>query len=749
MDRRSDGRLLIVSNRLPMSVRRRDGEVHFIRSVGGLATGLSPVHRRLGGRWIGWPGLHSDILSPEDTAKIEARLKKEECDPVFLSHREMEDYYHGFANKTIWPLFHYFPSYTTYNDRFWNAYEGVNEKFCEVILDVAQPGDTIWIQDYHLLLLPRLIRQNMRDVSLGLFLHIPFPAFEMFRMMPWREEILEGMLGADLIGFHIYAYVRDFLDSTRRILGLEHALGQLNVSNRMVKVDAFPMGVDYDRFAKAFKNERVRRETEEIRRETEDRRIIISIDRLDYTKGILQRLEAFNDFLASSAEDVGRVTLILLVVPSRTQVSQYAMMKKRVDEMVGRINGRFGSIGWVPIWYLYRSLPFEKLVALYAAADVALVTPIRDGMNLVAKEYVATKNDVNGALILSEMAGAAEELSEALIVNPNNIQEVSASIKKALTMPWEERKERMAAMQARLKRYDISGWAEDFLDRLRQIKSLQRGVAVRRLTDEARRRLIEDCRRAEKRLFLFDYDGTLVPFAERPELARPDEELRSILEALAADKKNEVVIISNRDRYTLEEWFGDYRMSLSSEHGVWVKEFGRDWRLVEPVDSGWKAEIHSVLERYVDRTPGSFIEEKDFSLVWHYRTVDPELAAVRAWELKDTLLQLTASFDLEVADGNKIIMVKKAGVDKGRAAVRWAFREGWDFILCAGDDWTDEDMFAVLPEQAYSVRVGLKISRARFNLTSPQEFRVLLKDLIALEVSGPGPRRGDPAPERP
>jgi len=722
-------RLLIVSNRLPMSVVRQGRELEFLRSVGGLATGLASVYRDYGAQWIGWPGLAEEDLDEGQLARVEEELDRENCHPVLMSGEQMDDFYHGFCNKTIWPLFHYFPEYTVYNDHSWQAYRAVNGLFAEAVLKLARPDDIIWIHDYQLMLLPELIRRELPEASVAFFLHIPFPSFEIFRLMPWRQDILLGMLGADLIGFHTYDYVGGFLESVRRILGFEHSLGRIKVERRLVQADAFPMGIDYQRFSRAVEHPEVVKEVEDILAEAEGRDIILSIDRLDYSKGLIQRLEAFERFLELQSPSAKKVTLILLVVPSRTEVDQYAIIKKQVDELVGKINGRYGSIGFVPIWYLYRSLDFHPLVALYRVAKVGLVTPIRDGMNLVAKEFVATKREGLGTLILSEMAGAAQELGEAIIVNPNNKEKVAQAIKRALEMPEEEQRERMTKMQERIRRYDINAWARDFLERLDQIKTIQRDYAVRRLTPEHRDEILASYRAAQRRLFLFDYDGTLVSFADRPEEAVPDEDLQDMLARLAAEPRNEVVIVSNRDRPAMTVWFGHTDMGLVAEHGFWVRERGGEWELTQPVNSEWKKDVRPILEHYVDRTPRSFVEEKDYSLVWHFRMADPRLGEDRAKELKDTLLAMTTNLGVEIQEGNKIIMVKFAGANKGRSAVRWLAKEKWDFILSAGDDFTDEDMFAALPAEAYSLRVGLNVSRARYNLASPLEVRSLVRAL--------------------
>ena len=584
------------------------------------------------------------------------------------------------------------------------------------------------------MLLPELIRAKLPDAKIGFFLHIPFPSFEIFRLLPWRSEILDGLLGADLIGFHTYSYVKHFLESVRRILGYEHTYGEITLSNRIVKVDTFPMGIDYEKFANAASDSKVQREIDKIRKNLGDRKIILSIDRLDYTKSIPQRLEAFDLFLDKYPEFKAKITFIVVAVPSRTKVEHYRLLKKQVDELIGKINGKYGTLGWTPIWYIYRSLPFHTLAALYSIADIALITPYRDGMNLIAKEFIASKADSKGVLILSEMAGAAEELGEALIVNPNNREAIAEALREALLMTDEEQIERNKVIQQRLQRYSVKRWAMDFVDSLMQVKKLQQDLSTKRLTDEIKIKLLDDYSKSKARLILLDYDGTLVHFAEKPEKAKPAEELLKLLTSLAHNVKNEIVIISGRNRETLDKWFGHLDIGLVAEHGAWIKERSKEWETIEPLENDWKTEILPVLEVYVDRTPGSFIEEKEFSLVWHYRNCDAELAAVRAKELKDVLLNLTANLDIGVIEGNKVIEIKNINVNKGRAVLEWISKKQWDFVLAIGDDLTDEDIFAVLPDTAYSIKVGLGSSRAKFYMESVDKVRALLKSISLKEV---------------
>lgn len=722
-------RLVIISNRLPMRITRDSQGILFKRSVGGLATGLASLASSYELCWIGWPGTTTEKLTSKEKEQIGEKLAGENYKAVFLSKKQIEGYYRGFSNKTIWPLFHYFQLYTVYEERYWQAYRKANRIFCEAVLETVKPDDCIWVHDYQLMLLPQMIRERLPDAQIGFFLHIPFPSFELFRLLPWRAELLRGMLGADLIGFHTYDYVRHFLSSINRILGMEHSMGKLEICNRVLKVDVFPMGIDYDRYSGAVKEPLVSKNVKAIRKKVGDRQIIISIDRLDYTKGIIERLEAFDLFLSQNPKYKGKVTLILLAIPSRMGVGDYIELRKKLEGLVGRINGEHGTIGWVPVWYLFRAVPFERLAALYNIADVALVTPLRDGMNLIAKEFVASKTGGKGVLILSEMAGAASELAEAVIVNAHNKAAIIAAIKEALEMPVEEQVERNKLMQTRLSRYTVARWAGDFIKALSDIKKIQQELSVRKLSSENRNNLIREYSVGRKRLLLLDYDGTLVGFVGRPEKAEPDKEVLGLLGELASQERNEVVVISGRDKKTLDDWLGDIKASLAAEHGAWIKLVGCDWQVIEPLHNEWKQTVRPVLEMFADRTAGASVEEKDFSLVWHYRRADPELAYVRVQELRDAILNLTENMGISVYEGSKILEVKNIGVGKGKVAELWLGKEKWDFVLSAGDDYTDEDMFAVLPERAYSIKIGYSISKARFNLGSVQEFRSLLENL--------------------
>jgi trehalose 6-phosphate synthase/phosphatase len=730
-------RTIITSNRLPFTVQGKEGDLRFIPSVGGLSTGLSSYLEQYGSDswnspdyiWVGWPG---NIVDPAWKDEIKSRsLSEFNALPVFLSEENIDNYYHGFCNRTIWPLFHYFQVYTKYEDEYWKHYIKVNRIFCRTLLELLHPEDVLWIHDFHLMLLPQMIREKMPSITIGFYLHIPFPNFEIYRLLPrkWRKEILEGLLGSDLIGFHTNDYKQDFLRCIIRILGHESHMGEIVIGDRIVKTDSFPMGIDYRKYHNGATNPKTQQESSKLRERLWGAKIILSIDRLDYTKGIANRLEAFQTFLETYPRWIGKVVLILIVVPSRIEVPYYGQMRNQIESLVGKINGRFGNPGWMPIVYMSRALTFSPLTAMYAASDVALITPLRDGMNLIAKEYLACRADKTGVLVLSEMAGASKELVEAIIINPNNREEIAEALLQALEMPVGEQIQRNSAMQTRLKRYDVVRWASDFIDELLNAQLTRQKHYMKILGAQMLQKLLDQYRNSKRRLLLLDYDGTLVPFKTKPQDAVPDASLLRFLAALAEDPRNEVAIISGRDKGFLESCFYRLPITMIAEHGAWAKMRGEKWRSIGKDAHDWIPKIKPLLQKYVDRVAGSFIEEKDFALVWHYRGSDPEPGKLAAQELKDHLLELTANSDVHILQGNKTVEIRPAGVNKGTASMQLLSTFLPDFTLCMGDDITDEDMFAALPESAYTVHIGLGGTEARFSLAGTEEARELLKNI--------------------
>jgi len=729
-------RLVVVSNRLPFTASTKDDKLVFHASPGGLVSGLtayleaSKQNSSNGDYlWVGWPGIEVDQGSQE---KLRSKAAKQHAWPVFIDDKTMDGFYHGFCNSTIWPLFHYFPTYAKFDEKDWVQYVKVNEIFRDSLLKILRPNDTIWVHDYHLMLLPRLLREAMPDVPIGFFLHTPFPSYDVFRTLPtkWRRNILEGILGADLIGFHTIDYTQHFLRCILRILGIENNFGQaLLDGERAVRIDTFPMGIDYAQIRDSVKNESVQQEAQALRDRVGNVKIILSLDRLDYTKGIKHRLEAYATFLERYPEWLRRVVLMLSVVPSRLGSEHYEEMKEEIDKLVGSINGKFGAIDWSPIVYRYRFLPYHQLLSLFAMSDVALVTPLRDGMNLIAKEYVASRADQKGVLILSEMAGASRELGEALIINPNDESEIVDALKTALEMPEEEQIRRNQAMQNRLGRYDVIRWGQDFTGKLHSVKDQQKKFSARLMDKSTRERLIKDYANSQNRILFLDYDGTLSPFKERPETAVPGAILLAILNTLAEDPRNNLVIVSGRHRDLLHKWFGSLNIGIVAEHGAWIREKDKEWLPAIKVESNWKEKVRPILRSYEDRLPGSFAEEKEFSLVWHYRAADPELASVRSKELADELGYFTENTELQVLQDSKSIEVRNVGIDKGIAAKLLLSEKTFDFVLAVGDDLADEELFKVIPEKSYSIKVGLAKSYARFNLRNHREVVQLLTDL--------------------
>lgn len=737
-DQNTPSHLIIISNRLPYRISMDEqGDFSFERSVGGLATGLGPLHEQADTLWIGWADIPDD-LTGDDRNRLTAALSERACLPVYLDADDARQYYEGFSNSTLWPLFHGFPQFVHFEEEAWEAYRRVNERFCDIILTIAKPGDVFWVHDYHLMLLPSMLREKMPDASIGFFLHIPFPDYETFRVLPWRDLIVQGVVGADVIGFHVYDYVHHFLSSCRRIANIENRNGTIFVDGHLTQVDAFPLGIDYDQFRKAAHRPEVEQATKAFsnKNNREGCKIILSVERLDYSKGIPNSLRAYETFLSRYPEWRGKVTLVLVTVPSRENVISYRTLKKQIDGLVGHINGNYSTMGWSPIDYYYRSLPFDQLVNLYAASDVMLVTPLRDGMNLVCKEYLACHDGSDGVLILSEMAGASYELHEALCVNPFDMEGVLDALQRALTMPPDEQRRRNVPMQQRLARYTSKKWAQEFLEAVKDTKSQQAGMSAHLLGPTSRGNLLEAFHQADRRAILLDYDGTLMPFSNDPALVAPDKRLRELLQVLGDNDRNDVIIISGRDRDTLTSWLDTLPVDLVAEHGVWFRSLDEQvWILEKPLNDGWKETIRSVLTNFVDRTPGSLLEEKDFSLAWHYRMCSQELAERRIIEIKNALDDELNYLGLDFMNGDKVIEIRPRGVDKGHAAHRWFRDPCYDFLLAVGDDRTDEDMFEAAPEDAWTIKIGDEPTRARFALKNCREMRDLLEVLAEASES--------------
>lgn len=720
-------KIVIIANRLPVKIERSDEGFTIERSEGGLATGLGSLETEAEKYWVGWPGIHTD--DETERLQITEKLHELKFHPVFLSNEQISNYYEGYSNSTIWPLCHYFFSFIEYKAEYWAAYREVNALFSRESLPFIENDDIVWIQDYQLMLLPKLIRDKKPATSIGYFHHIPFPSYELFRVLPEREEVLEGLLGADLIGFHTHDYMRHFISAIYRVLNLNCNLDEITLKERIVHVDAFPMGINYEQYHEAPALPVVREKSAMLREKLSDKQVILSVDRLDYSKGILHRLEGYAQFLENNPEYHEQVSLAMIVVPSRDNVEMYAELKAKIDQAIGEINGRYARLGWSPIFYFYRSFSFEELIAMYDIADIALVTPLRDGMNLVAKEYLAAKRDQPGVLILSEMAGASIELQDALIINPNDKDEIEKAILQALTMPLEEKRERMSRMQKRIASRTVKRWANDFVKELRSIKEqnreiLQKVVGKRQLTQ-----IKSAYDEASSRLILLDYDGTLSPFVRKPEDAIPSEQLLELIRRMSADKHNKVVINSGRNHQILDKWFAGLHIDFAAEHGVFYKDDGV-WHRNIMEEIVWDEEILDIIHHTIDKTPRSHLEQKDAALVWHYRNVDVWLAELRAQQLINALIGPCARLNLQIVPGNKIVEIKPPDYNKGSEVIRRLEKDAYDFVLAIGDDTTDEDMFRALPTDGISIKVGSFSPAAKYRIPLQSSVIPFLSKLI-------------------
>ena len=581
-----------------------------------------------------------------------------------------------------------------------------------------------------------MLREALPDATIGFFLHIPFPSSEIFSVLPWREEILGGLLGADLIGFHTPPYLRHFATTLRRVLGIDVDVDRVRHQDRDVFLGVFPMGIDASTWESRSNEPAVKARAAEILAEGGDRKLLVGIDRLDYTKGIPRRLLAIERLFEIEPSLRERVRLVQVTVPSREKVAPYQDIRKRIDELVGRINSAYATPGWAPIHSLHRSLDEDEVTALYRAADVMLVTPLRDGMNLVAKEFVASRTDRDGVLVLSEFAGAAAELGEALLVNPYDIDHMAVRIRQALLMPESERRSRMRALRLRVMSHDADRWAQSFIDTMRRIRR-----TIRTAEPPSQDDTFEIARRAgnlSSALLLLDYDGTLMPFAPTPDAAQPDEELRTLLTDLSANPGTTVHVVSGRSRQSLERWLGDLPLALHAEHGLWSRlRQDEPWTLLRPVLPRLKDKVRPIFEHFTATTRGSFIEEKTASIAWHYRLANADFAdehdfgEQQAKELRLLLGELLSNEPMQVLSGAKVVEVRPIGVNKG-AVVPLILNTsgGVSRIIAIGDDRTDEDLFAALPASALSIRVGDGQSIAQYRLADPHDVRQFLKTYL-------------------
>lgn len=731
--------VVIASNRLPVRLVEEDGGFRFEPSAGGLVSSLRGVGVRA---WVGWPG---SPVPPERRRQVTARLQKDGLHPVFLTAEEVDDFYGRICNDTLWPLFHYFSDRLRITEEAWERYVEVNARFAGAILALAGPSTRVWVHDFHLMLVPAMLRAREPDLAIGFFLHIPFPSSEIYRLLPGREQVLRGLLGADYVSFQTGEDARHFRSACLRVLGIESHPDVIEIDGRRVGIGADPIGIDVAGFRETLAEPATADALEELEQQFRDRRLVVGVERLDYTKGIQHKLRAFERLLQQEPERARTTTMLQVLVPSRLDSEEYRSQRDEIELLIAGINGRYGRPGVTPVEYIHRSISRAALVACYRRADVAMVTSLRDGMNLVAQEFALCQSEPglprrwNGVLLLSEFTGAAQVLPGAVLVNPWNVAETAERLREALDTEPGDRRRRLETMAARVEALDSHRWAEAFLGKLGVYARRGRRRAVARPLDErARARIVERARRARRYTFLLDYDGTLRELASHPELAAPTPEILELLAELSALPETEVHVVSGRRRRTLEEWFGALPVHLAAEHGHLARGPGLPWTTLADVDLSWLPRVERLFRQVAREVPGTFVERKSASVTWHYRQAEPEYAAWRAKELLLAIEQLLHGMPAEVLLGHRVVEVRARGVNKGVYVARLFphGRPARHFVLAVGDDRTDQEMYAALPPGAFSVhvsRTGVSegLQRDQFLLESPGEARAFLRELAA------------------
>ncbi|KAM0862293.1 hypothetical protein ACQ4PT_045355 [Festuca glaucescens] len=714
-------RLLVVANRLPVSANRRGEDQWSLEiSAGGLVSALLGV-KDVDAKWIGWAGVNV----PDEVGQraLTRALAEKRCIPVFLDEEIVHQYYNGYCNNILWPLFHYLglPQEdrlaTTRNfESQFDAYKRANQMFADVVYEHYQEGDVIWCHDYHLMFLPKCLKDHDINMKVGWFLHTPFPSSEIYRTLPSRSELLRSVLCADLVGFHTYDYARHFVSACTRILGLEGTPEGVEDQGKLTRVAAFPIGIDSDRFKRALELPAVKRHINELTQRFAGRKVMLGVDRLDMIKGIPQKILAFEKFLEENPEWNDKVVLLQIAVPTRTDVPEYQKLTSQVHEIVGRINGRFGTLTAVPIHHLDRSLDFHALCALYAVTDVALVTSLRDGMNLVSYEYVACQGSKKGVLILSEFAGAAQSLGAgAILVNPWNITEVADSINHALTMTSDEREKRHRHNYAHVTTHTAQDWAETFVCELNDTVA-EAQMRTRQVPPVLpSRTAIQQYLQSRNRLLILGFNSTLTEPVESSGRRGGDQikemelklhpDLKGPLRALCEDERTTVIVLSGSDRSVLDENFGEFNLWLAAEHGMFLRPTDGEWMTTMPehLNMDWVDSVKHVFEYFTERTPRSHFEHRETSFVWNYKYADVEFGRLQA---RDMLQHLwtgpISNAAVDVVQGSRSVEVRSVGVTKGAAIDRIlgeivhskSMVTPIDYVLCIGHFLgKDEDIY--------------------------------------------------------
>ena len=725
-------RLIIASNRLPFTIKPNGAGIDLQPTSGGLAAALAAVHQRDGNVWIGWPGEYGG-LDAVQRQELERRLTEGRVAGVDLSAEEILEYYDGICNSVLWPVFHYLIDRVPIELPDFQTYRAVNERFAARIETMYQPGDVIWIHDYHLMLAPAMVRARIPDAQIAFFLHIPFPAGDVFRVLPWRRELLDGLLGASQIGFQTARDARNFADTLELLTEYRTDGSTVVTDGREIRFSAYPIGID----AARLDSKRAGREPVEpvVLRTSPERRLLVGVDRLDYTKGIPRRLAAFERLLEENPELRGGVELLQVAVPSRATVASYVAYKEEVDLLVARVNGRFGGPDWMPVRYMCRSVSAPDLKRIYQAADVMLVTSLRDGMNLVAKEFVSSRTDEDGVLILSEMAGASEELREALLVNPYSIEHLASAIAAALHMDPNERRTRMRALRQRVSGRGVEEWVSLFLKDLHRAAGRASGRGR-----DVTAAILASVTHGHEAAIVLDYETALVPGLRHDVPSAPDPELLDLLRGLSSRSGVGLHVLSAFDHGTLDAWFNETPVVIWGNHGLWARERdGHRWTRTRWTSMAWKDDVRMLFEQFTARTPGAFVEERSSALIWHFGRAEPLLARTHA-QLVGTLLEDAAvALDYRVTVSRDAIAVQPAGAHRVTALQKLveSSAPATQIVVFSGACHEGGDLRRVLRSSDVVVAVGAAAACSDYVLPDVRAVRSVLRDLTSALAEAP------------
>lgn len=721
---------IFVSNRLPFNVDAKTGQIQ--RGSGGLVSALLGVDLQEPFWWLGFETKKENLETLERKAsEITENLRLK---PVFLESATYDSYYDGFCNDVLWPLFHYESQYTFFQQGNWDAYVQANQKMADAILQVADADDCVWIHDFHFMLLPEMLRAGNPSLKIGFFLHTPFPSFEIFRQLPVRDALLKAMIQCDLIGFHEHSYLRHFSITLKSQLGIDSTFFKARIGAHTLQMGVYPISIDTAGMKEKAASDEVTKQTREYHESIRSKFMILGVDRLDYTKGLELKLEGIRRALEKYPELRGQLNFLQVAIPTRTKVPSYIRLKEQVDQLVGQINGEYGQPGYTPVNYIFGSVNETQLLGLYRRADALLVSSKRDGMNLVAIEYaISQQADEPGVVIVSEFAGVASMLGQALIINPWDEESMADAIYRAFKMPIDERLERQNDLQELLFRYSASQWANSFLtDLAKTADSADRRevAALPSRREEWPRDLVQRVLNAPKICLVLDYDGTVVQIEQRPELAVLSSLQREFLKEL--QKRTEVVILSGRRKEFLDHQFEDCSFTLGAEHGAFIKDQTGNWRSRISSDiQSWYAEAKNVMLAYAERVPLSFVEQKEAALVWHYRQSPQTFAAFHAHRLDEQLQVGLANQPVSVTLGNRVVEAKAIECNKG-SFMRDLMKQSpaGTLFICLGDDLTDEDMFKVVGRRGLSIKVGEGKTGAQYRLAKQGDVSLFLGELL-------------------